>query len=69
MLHSLMGGGVSSSVRMGPRSVCTLHPRGAVRQRPHYGAHYPAVRPAREIHQGMRPAAPPEGGFSLNIDL
>lgn len=32
--------------RVGPRCVCALHPRGAVRQRPHHGAHHPAVCPS-----------------------
>lgn len=41
-----------SLCRLGPRRVCALHPWGAVCQRPHHGAHHPAVRPAWEIHQG-----------------
>lgn len=42
----------SPPIRLGPRRVRALHPRGAVRQRPHHGAYHPAVCPTREIQQG-----------------
>lgn len=53
--------------RVGARRLCFVHPRGAVCQRAHHGAHRPAVRAPRPLQQGKptsfccctSPLAPP----------